>query len=81
MAMKWISTEDRLPTKEEAEEYSFLCWSVKFGEEKRSLSSHPVILDFDVDTNMWLDDFCKDYESNPDYHLITKWLIINEPES
>ncbi len=78
--MKWISVKDKLPTKEEAEEYEFLCWSVKFGDEKRSPSSHPIILSFDCEDNIWLDDFFKDYEINPDYHWITKWLIIEEPK-
>lgn len=77
--MKWIDINDRLPSIKEAEEYYFLCWSVKFGDEKRSSSSHPIILDFDVDANVWLDDYDKNYELNPDYHYITKWCII-EPE-
>ena len=74
---QWIDVKDRLPTEEESEYDSFLCWSVKFGDEKRSLSSHAIILDFG--TGKWRNDGWRDYELNADYHRITHWIPLPEP--
>ena len=48
------------------------CWSVKFGDEKSSISSHWVLLSWNG--RFWEDEDGKDYEDNPDYHLITFWI-------
>ena len=72
--MEWISIKDKMPPIDEGD---VLCWSVKFGDEKRSSSSHPVILWWNGTT--WQDDNDRDYENNPDYHLITHWAFIKSP--
>jgi hypothetical protein len=74
--MNWIDVEEKLP--EDYEEV--LCLSVKFGDPKRNLSSHQVILS--RENNCWASDVDEDYERNPDYHYITHWMPLPEtPEN
>ena len=72
--MKWIKIKDQLPP----EDSELLCWSVKFGDEERSGSSHPAILTYSQRT-FW-DEEGNEYEFNPDYHTITHWSIIEPPK-
>lgn len=74
--MEWISVKDRLPTNEDGD---VLCWSVKFGDEKRSLSGHHIILWWNG--KFWEEDSGRNYENNPDYHCITHWQPLSEPPS
>lgn len=72
--MNWINVKDRLPNEDDGD---VLCWSVKFGDESRSASSHHIILCYNE--GKWVTDLDIDYETNPDYHWITHWMLLPEP--
>ena len=72
--MNWINVKDSLPNENDGD---VLCWSVKFGDESRSVSSHYVILWYY--NGKWRGDSDEDYENNADYHWITHWTPLPEP--
>lgn len=71
--MNWINVKDRLPDEDDGD---VLCWSVKFGDESRSASSHHIILWHHE--GKWRTDSDEDYENNADYHWITHWMPLPE---
>lgn len=73
--MEWIDVKDRLPE----DDRDVLCWSVKYGDESRSASSHHIILCYDGDEGIWKTDWNEDYENNSDFHWITHWMELAEP--
>lgn len=78
----WISVQERFPTKEEVETKYIVAWSVKYGrttDDYYKTSGFPLILDYNHTTNSWEDDLGRDYECNPDHHVITHWKFIDTP--
>lgn len=71
---EWIHVKKETPSIDEG---SVLCWSVKFGDEKRSNSSHSIILWWNG--KFWEDDSGRNYENNPNYHSITHWMKLPNP--